>query len=475
MRPMRSGRALLLLLIPLVLALAGPLPTASAATPTVLTVQAPRQYAGTTATVVVDLRTSTGAPVAGAPVTIERGSLDGWQAVAVVTTDATGRATLPQEVGRTGPDNRLRASYPGDETYDAATVEGALLVERRSSVVTLDAPRRVVDGRPVTVRVRWRTGNGEPVSGKVIVQHRLPGRERWTFRLAVRTDESGRGRGTIEIRPRGEVTYRARVAATAWTKADVSPGRRVDDLPPGVPVDLPRGAPAPRVGLPRQQPAVGRGANVAITPVPDGVWGQMTGRSWHPGCPVGRAGLRLVRINYWGYDGYRYRGELVAATGAADNVAGALAEMYRHGLPIRSMYRVDRFGWSGRLQGADDYRSMAAGNTSAFNCRWVVGRPGVRSPHTYGRSLDVNTWENPFHSAGGVVPNGWWAGRSHPRVAWRDRAHLVVRIMARHGLRWTYGTSDSQHFDVVGSSRLAARTDLSPRLLHPQCGTVVCE
>ena len=47
----------------------------------------------------------------------------------------------------------------------------------------------------------------------------------------------------------------------------------------------------------------------------------------------------------------------------------ALAEMYARGFPIRSMYRVDRFGWSGRLHGGDDYRSMAAGNTSAFNCR----------------------------------------------------------------------------------------------------------
>ena len=32
---------------------------------------------------------------------------------------------------------------------------------------------------------------------------------------------------------------------------------------------------------------------------------------------------------------------------------------------IRAMYREDRFGWSRRLQGANDYRSMAAGNTSA--------------------------------------------------------------------------------------------------------------
>ena len=89
-------------------------------------------------------------------------------------------------------------------------------------------------------------------------------------------------------------------------------------------------------------------------------------------------------------------------------MSGALAEMYRKKLPIRAMYRVDRFGWSKRLRGGDDYKSMAAGNTSAFNCRQVVGSPGRRSPHSWGRSLDVNTWENPYRSAQGTVPNTWW-------------------------------------------------------------------
>jgi hypothetical protein len=474
---MRSGRVLLLLLLPvvaaLVAALAGPVPAASAATPTTLVLQAPPQYAGTVATLQVRLRTSAGAPVEGAAVEVERRVDGAWQQMGVVVTDAAGDASLSLRVARRSDDNRLRASYAGDASYDPAAGEGVLPLRRRDSVVSLAAPARVADGSRVTLAVQWRTGEGQPVSGTVLLERRAPGAGRWGRVGTVRTGEDGRG--STRVRPRADSIYRARVTPTDWTKADTSPGRRIDHRPPGRPVDLPRGAPAPRVRLPRQEPATGRGANAAITPIPDGVWSQMAGRSWHAGCPVGRTGLRLVRVNHWGFDGYRYRGELVAATDAADNMAGALAEMYARRLPIRAMHRVDRFGWSGRLQGADDYRSMAAGNTSAFNCRWVVGRPGTRSPHAYGRSLDVNPWENPFHSSHGVVPNGWWAGRSHPQVAWRSRAHAVVRLMARHGLRWTYGSSDSQHFDVVGSARLAARSDLSPRLLHPQCGTAVCE
>ena len=173
----------------------------------------------------------------------------------------------------------------------------------------------------------------------------------------------------------------------------------------------------------------------------------MTGRSWHRGCPLGRSGLRLVRINYWGFDGYRYRGEMVLSSAVARRAAGALRDMHERRFPIRRMYRVDRFGWSKRLHGANDYASMRADNTSAFNCRSVVNKPGVMSPHSRGRAVDINPWENPYRSATGLVPNKWWASHSHPRYAWRSASHPVVRIWRSHGFRWTYGTGDSQHVD----------------------------
>jgi hypothetical protein len=33
--------------------------------------------------------------------------------------------------------------------------------------------------------------------------------------------------------------------------------------------------------------------------------------------------------------------------------------------------------------GADDHRSIRADNTSAFNCRFVAGHPGVWSQHAF--------------------------------------------------------------------------------------------
>jgi hypothetical protein len=327
-------------------------------------------------------------------------------------------------------------------------------ISKRDSTITLLAPRTVVDETSIVLRVRWTTAEGQPVSGDVVVKKRR--KKRWPEFVRVSTGADGWGQ--VRVTPRDDSAWRAHALGLDWVTGTVSAVRRVDNLPPVAPVAMPPGAPRPRITLPPQPRATGEGARVRIGAIGDGVWRQMVGASWHPGCP-GRSALRVVRVNYWGYDGYRHRGEIVAAASAAHAMGAALAEMYRRELPIRAMYRVDRFGWNGVVRGGNDYRSMAAGNTSAFNCRDVVGRPGVRSPHASGRALDLNTWENPYRSARGLVPNAWWQGHSHPQVAWRSHSHPVIRLMARHGLRWTYGLGDTQHFDYVGGhgrSSLAA-------------------
>lgn len=423
--------------------------------PTVLTMNGASGYAGNNTPLRIDLAEGNGTPVAAAEVLVERQGDAGWLPLGAVVTDDSGHAALDAQLSRTPSENVFRASYAGDDTHagsETGPVRVALI--RRQSVVRVGGPGTVVDEQQVRITVSWTTGGGDPVSGVVRVFRRDAGRE-WTRARAVRTGADGH----VEFlaRPRTDTRWRAQVVRRSWIQGDTSPVHFVDNLPPGDPVRLPADAPRPRIHLPAQAHAVGVGPNVEVGRIPDRVWRQMTGVTWHRGCPVGRAGLRHVRLNYWDYRGYRRRGEFVARADAAKRMAGALAEMYTRGFAIRSMYRVDRFGYSRRLHGGDDFASMAAGNTSVFNCRDVVNRPGVRSPHAYGRSLDLNTWENPYRSARGLVPNSWWQPHSHPRVAWRSRQHDVVEIMARHGLRWTYGKGDTQHFDaVMGNGRVMA-------------------
>jgi 5-hydroxyisourate hydrolase-like protein (transthyretin family) len=452
---MRLG-SLLSPVIAIVVALGLALPAQAAdQVPTTLTMTGQEKYAGQVTPLQIRLRHDDTSPVVGGPVVVERREGGTWRTIGTVPTDADGRASLDATLFRRATDNVFRASYVGDaDSAPAETGPVAVRLLRRNSQVTVGGPSSVVDEQSVRVSVRWTIANGDPVNGVVRLQRRVGDHWRVVHRLRTGKD----GRASISVRPRTDTSWRAQAPRLDWVSGDTSGVHHIDNLPPGNPVRLPSAAPRPRINLPDQPHAVGAGPNAAIRPIPAGVWNQMTGRTWHRGCPVGRSSLRYLQINYWDYSGYRRRGELVAHASVVGRMSAALAEMYRKQLPIRAMYRVDRFGWSSRVRGGDDYASMSAGNTSAFNCRDVVGKPGVRSPHSYGRSLDLNTWENPYRSRQGTVPNTWWMGHSHPRVAWRSRSHAVVQVMARHGLRWTYGNGDTQHFDAYASrGRLAAR------------------
>ena len=414
-----------------------------------LSISAPASgYVDSTRTVTGTLtRDDTSAPVAGATVRLERLVGTAWKQVATATTDGAGVATFTVTVQPSGNTFRTAWDGTGTGTQDlgpATSAEATVTALKRDTVLTLTGPARVVDEKAVTLTATWKAANGTPVPGTVVVERRLAGGAwaRYTT-LALGAD----GLATLRVRPRVDSSWRASGPAGRWWKADTSPVETIDNVPPGTPVAYPKGAPRPAIALPRNARATGAGANPTISRISDAMWRSMVGRTWHSGCPVGRSQLRVVRVNYWGYDGYRYRGEIVLRDSAAGRGAQMFASMYRQQLPIWRMYRVDRFGWSSTLHGGNDYRSMRAGNTSGFNCRGVVGNPSVPSPHSYGRSIDLNTWENPYRSREGLVPNSWWQGHSHPRIAWRSRSHPVVRTMAAYGFRWTYGLGDTQHFD----------------------------
>lgn len=177
---------------------------------------------------------------------------------------------------------------------------------------------------------------------------------------------------------------------------------------------------------------------------------RMTGVSWHRGCPVGFAGLRLLSVSHWGFDGRVHRGRLVVNRDSAKGILEAMRKLYRLRYPIRQMRLVDAYG-------ADDHRSMAADNTSAFNCRTVAGSPGVWSEHAYGRAIDVNPIENPYVTESGYVspPAGApFMDRSRRVRGLIHRGGPVVDAFAAAGWEWGGNWSwprDYQHFSATGS------------------------
>jgi poly-gamma-glutamate synthesis protein (capsule biosynthesis protein) len=176
---------------------------------------------------------------------------------------------------------------------------------------------------------------------------------------------------------------------------------------------------------------------------------RMSGVSWHRGCPVGFAGLRLLTVDHWGFDGEVHRGRLIVNRDAAAAMLRVMHSLYRQRFPIRQMRLVDAYG-------ADDHRSMAADNTSAFNCRFVAGSPGVWSEHAYGRAIDLNPLENPYVTESGYVspPAGAPFAQRHHAKGVIHRGGPVVAAFAAIGWEWGGNwpwPKDYQHFSATGN------------------------
>ncbi len=178
----------------------------------------------------------------------------------------------------------------------------------------------------------------------------------------------------------------------------------------------------------------------------------MTGSSWHPGCPVRIGDLRVLHMNERGFDGNLHPGELIVNRDSASAVLGVFRELFLARFPIQRMRPVDAYGGS-------DARSMAADNTSGFNCRYVPGSPGVWSQHAYGHAVDINPLRNPYvTSAGNVMPprGARFTDRSLPAPGMIRSGGVVVRAFASIGWGWGggwNGSPDYQHFSATGSAR----------------------
>jgi hypothetical protein len=98
---------------------------------------------------------------------------------------------------------------------------------------------------------------------------------------------------------------------------------------------------------------------------------------------------------------------------------------------------------------------MLADNTSAFNCRLVLGT-SVWAQHAYGLAVDINPIENPY------VANGQTSHRASRRFLDRSRHRRGMAwpggalVRAFDGVGWGWGgrwsnPTDYQHFSSNGT------------------------
>jgi hypothetical protein len=128
-------------------------------------------------------------------------------------------------------------------------------------------------------------------------------------------------------------------------------------------------------------------------------------KTYHAGCPVGPSKLRTVRMNFYGLDKKMHRGLLILRSDLTTKVIRSFDTGLQHRFRIAMMKNPNVYDGNDPLQ-------MEANNTSAFNCRQVVGNPYKLSPHSYGTSIDVNPVQNPYRDVNGK----WWPENGEPYI-----------------------------------------------------------
>jgi hypothetical protein len=173
------------------------------------------------------------------------------------------------------------------------------------------------------------------------------------------------------------------------------------------------------------------------------------GNSYRKGCPVGIADLRYLRIKYKNFSGQEQWGELIVHREVAEEVVKIFEALYKADYPIYQMRLVSDYN-------GNDWQSIEADNTSAFNCRKATGSRNY-SKHAYGKAIDINPIENPYISRSGRISHKaslLYRKRVHRNDTAADRAVLLpndkaVMIFKKYGWKWGgdwSGVKDYQHF-----------------------------
>ena len=160
-------------------------------------------------------------------------------------------------------------------------------------------------------------------------------------------------------------------------------------LPSGMPTELRQRLQGGARVLALRRGKSGGYFGVAVTLPPEVERQLLAKKTWRPGCPVAPSELAYLVVAFWGFDGRPHYGELVAHASLSAFLVDSLQSAYNARFPIEKMELIEAFD-------ADDERSMAANNSSGFNCREVPGKPGVFSRHSFGAALDLNPAQNPY-------------------------------------------------------------------------------
>jgi hypothetical protein len=179
---------------------------------------------------------------------------------------------------------------------------------------------------------------------------------------------------------------------------------------------------------------------------------KMIGVTYHKNCPVSLDELRVVNIKYLGFDNKTHFGDVIVHKDVAFEVSKIFNELYEISYPINQITPIEKYN-------GDDFASIEADNTSAFNCRLAEGSTKY-SKHSYGKAIDLNPLENPY-----IYPNGTTSHKDSNKYLIRQKvddtvqskalllnSSEAVKIFKKYGWKWGgdwKNTKDYQHFQKI--------------------------
>jgi D-alanyl-D-alanine carboxypeptidase-like protein len=195
--------------------------------------------------------------------------------------------------------------------------------------------------------------------------------------------------------------------------------------------------------------------HVSAQPLPQSVRAEVIrAGEWHTGCPVSLSGLRILTVDYWGFDGRTHTGQLIVNANAVSPLGTVFRKLYQLRFPIRHMRLADTYGPTTGRPPDEDF-------TASFECRQAVPSPctggtgtGHWSEHAYGEAVDINPVENPYVGCGMT--------RDRTARSYMDRANVrrgmvtPAVVAAFRSVGWGWGgswfgsTKDYMHFSATG-------------------------
>lgn len=184
----------------------------------------------------------------------------------------------------------------------------------------------------------------------------------------------------------------------------------------------------------------------SVAPVPEDVAAMMRQHTWREGCPISIDDLSYLRMSYLDMSGAPQTGEMLVHASVAQEVLDIFADIYASGFYIERMELIERAPYFG-----SDPLSMAADNTSAFNCRKALGSKKY-SKHSWGLAIDVNPLINPYVKGDNVQPpeGRAWLQRKAGTPGLITKGDAVYKSFVSRGWKWGgawHTLKDYQHFE----------------------------